>query len=78
MNATIQTLAVEALQAMAMRGELTPAQAVELLSECGGIPHTASDGAEVWIFASQPWDVEVMTSDFAPERCILWRRIKPE
>ena len=70
--------AVEALQAQCLRGEVTADEAREYLAAFGGIKHVRKDGAEVYLFVGQLWDVEVMTSERDPDRCILWRVAVPD
>ena len=62
--------AVEALQLYCSRGEVNPTEARELLAAFGGVPYEGKDGAEMYRFVDQPWDVEVMASQ---NRVILWR-----
>ena len=75
---TTVALAVEVLQTFCSRGEITPDEARKLLADFGGIPHTGKDGAEMYLFVGQKWDVEVMTSTDFPRRCILSRVITPD
>jgi len=70
--------AVEALQMQCAQGEVSPHQAREFLAAFGGIQHQSPDGRELFLFVGQVWDVEVLTSDKFPEKCILWRVMTPD
>ncbi len=76
---TTVSFAVEALQSECLKGTITLEEARKYLADFGGgqyiRPH---DGAELWIFVYQPWDVQILVDESAPERCILWRTKSPD
>jgi hypothetical protein len=75
---TTVEFAIEALQAQCFAGTCTTSEARKYLAEFGGIPHTGKAEEELFLFVGLTYDVEVITSAIAPERCILWKVISPD